>query len=271
MRLRRITLFLGIVMMIAVLAACHKKEKDKPVEETVTTSPTITVTPEITKEVTPTPTEAPSPSVTKEGGKEPESEVKEDEKEENEEGKKEELTEEEATDRIRKALVDESYYYELLDDHLNVDDRIYYIFQVSDEGKVISPNIIVDKTSGKVMCYGSDGTTASIKKHPLYKKSGSSQNSKVSKDKKEITKEAALQKLEKISHKTLGLSKALTEYTIIYDDWLSTIKGKECYGISAYEKGELKDTAAGFYYVATDGSKIYLYDVIKDKTTDITP
>lgn len=267
MRFKKITLLLGIVMTIAVLSACHKKEKDEPVDIEVTPSPTITVTPEATAAVTPTLT--PSPSAAEEDGKEPESEVKDEEDIENEEADDVELTEEEAADSIRKALEDESYTYELLDDHLNVSDRLYYIYQVSDEGKVALPNIIVDKVSGKVMCYGSDGKTSSITEHPLYHKSESSQPGKKT-VKNEITKEEALKLLEKIPNKTLGLAKALSEYTVIYDDWITNVKGVDCYGINVYEKGDLKNTFAGAYYVATDGSRIYLYDVVKDKTIDIT-
>ncbi|SHO47247.1 hypothetical protein [Anaerocolumna xylanovorans] len=268
MKVRRITLFLGIMMIIAVLSACHRKEKEEPVDVTITPSPTLTVTPEVTEPVTPTLT--PSPSGSEEDGKESEEEIKEEEDAEAENGEAE-LTEEEAADCIRKALEDEAYYYELLDDHLNVSDRIYYIYQVSDGGKVSLPNIIVDRASGKVMCYSSDGTISSITEHPLYKKSGASQNANNSKEQTGITKEEALKLLEKIPNKTLKLSKDLTEYTIIYDDWITNIKGVDCFGISVYEKGDLKDTAAGFYYVATDGSKIYRYDVVKDKTKDITP
>lgn len=267
MNVKRIALFLGIVMTIAALAACHKKEKEEAVDKLVTPSPTLTITPEATNEITPA--LSPTPSLTEDNSKEPEADIKQEEGEESAESTDEELTEEEAADSIRKALVDDNYYYELLDDHLNVNDRIYYIFQVSDEGKVTSPNIIVDKISGKVMCYGIDGTTTSITEHPLYRKSEKSQDSKGSK-KTGITKENALELLEKVPRKTLGLAKDLTEYTVIYDDWITNIKGVDCFGISVYEKGDLKDTFAGSYYVATDGSKIYLYDIIKDKTIDIT-
>lgn len=270
MKVRRITLFIGIIMTIAVLSACHRKEKDEPVDVTVTPSPTLIVTPKVTEQVTPTPTLTPSPSGSEKDGKETEAEIKEEEDTENEDNEAE-LTEEEAADCIRKALEDNGYYYELLDDHLNVSDRICYIYQVSDEGKVVLPNIIVDKASGKVMCYSSDGTTSSITKHPLYKKSEDSQTANNGKKQTGITKEEALKLLEKVPGKTLKLAKALTEYTVIYDDWITNIKGVDCFGISVYEKGDLKDTAAGFYYVATDGSKIYRYDVVKDKTKDITP
>lgn len=268
MRLRKITLLFGIIMMLAVISACHKKEKNEPVDIEITPSPTITVTPEVTTPVEPTGN--PSPTVTEEDGKEPDSEVENEEELENEEADGVELTEEEAADSIRKALVDDSYTYELLDDHLNVNDKIYYIFQISNEGKVALPNIIVDKVSGKVMCYGSDGKTSSITEHPLYHKSEASQSEEKSVKKNEITKEEALKLLEKIPAKTLGLAKALTEYTVIYDDWITNVKGVDCYGINVYEKGDLKDTFAGAYYVATDGSKIYQYDVVKDKTINIT-
>lgn len=247
MKTRRIILLICIAMAGVLLMSCRKdKKEEEPVVVTVTPSPTIETTPEVT----------PTPAVT-------------EEPEEEEDG--EELTDQQAIEKIEAILGEENYYFELLDDHLNVSDRLYYIFEVSDGVNVIEPNIIVDKLSGEVLCYNSDGTTAPFTEHPLYNKAGSAEGQEEGTADKGIGKEQALKLLGEIPRETLQLSKELKEYVIIYDDWPSNIKGNECYGINVYEKGEAKNTLAGIYYVALDGSKIYLYDTIKDEEIDITP
>ncbi|WOO35379.1 hypothetical protein R2R35_16435 [Anaerocolumna sp. AGMB13020] len=246
MKTRRIILLVCIAMAGVLLMSCRKdKKEEEPVVVTVTPSPTIEATPEV----------SPTPAVTEEP--------------EEEEG--EELTDQQAIEKIEAILGEENYYFELLDDHLNVSDRLYYIFEVSDGVNVIEPNIIVDKLNGEVLCYNSDGTTAPFTEHPLYNKAGSTEGQEESTEDKGIGKEQALKLLSEIPHKTLQLSKELKEYVIIYDDWPSNIKGNECYGINVHEKGDAKNTLAGVFYVALDGSKIYLYDTVEDKEIDITP
>lgn len=250
MRERKITLLLCIIMAVFLLAACHRKEKeDEPAVVTVTPSPSVTAEA--------TPSETPTPAVTEDAQEEEEGE--------------EELTEEEAIQRIEDTLGEENYYFELLDDHLNVNDRIYYIFQVSDGVNVIEPNIIVDKFSGDLLCYNSDGTTVPFTEHPLYNREGTGEDSGTTSEETGISNDEALKLLGGIPHETLGLAKELKEYKIIYDNWPTNVEGVACIGINVYEKGDKKDTYAGAYYVAKDGSKIYLYDTIEDEMIDITP
>lgn len=246
MKTRRIILLICIAMAGVLLMSCRKdKNEEEPVVVTITPSPTIETTPE----VTPTPTVEEEP--------------------EEEEG--EELTDQQAIEKIEAILGEENYYFELLDDHLNVSDRLYYIFEVSDGVNAIEPNIIVDKLNGEVLCYNSDGTTAPFTEHPLYNKAGSEEGQEEGAADNGIGKEQALKLLSEIPRKTLQLSKELKEYVIIYDDWPSNIDGIECYGINVHEKGDTKNTLSGIYYVALDGSKIYLSDTVEGKTIDITP
>lgn len=244
MKTRKIILLICIAMAGILLMSCRKDKNEEPVVATVTP------TPETTPEVTPTPTITEAPIEEEDG---------------------EELTDQQAIGKIEAILGEESYYFELLDDHLNVSDRLYYIFEVSDGVNVIEPNIIVDKLNGKVLCYNSDGTTAPFTEHPLYNKTDSTEDQEESVEDKGIGKEQALTLLSEIPSKTLKLSKELKEYVIIYDDWPSNISGKECYGINVYEKGDTKNTLAGVFYVSLDGSKIFLYDTVEDKSVDITP
>jgi len=84
-----------------------------------------------------------------------------------------------------------------------------------------------------------------------------------------FTKEDALKKLEGMSQEALGLVKNLSEYTIVYDNWTSFAGGKQCYGINVYTGTGTDTDFVGTYYVAVDGSGIYIYDITLDDFKEI--
>lgn len=270
-------LFIGIgvvviILAVVILAVSHQKGNKEGGGAAVTGTPTPAAETTPTAEATPAVTEVPAVTTpAEENGNSSEDEGEASDGDDSEAPADSEITEDEAVQYIE-AVLGEGYSFELLDDHLNVSDKIYYIFQVSDGENIVAPNIIVDKASGDILCYNSDGTTLPFSKHPLYNKDETSDSTGSEPVKAVISNEKALELLSQIPSSTLGLSKELKEYTIIYDDWLTKVEGADCIGINVYEKGDLKNTNVGAYYVlAKDGSKIYLYDVVKDKKIDITP
>lgn len=237
----------GIIAMLLIgssllLTAC-RKNNDKPAGNeviTITPTPTVTIIPtEEPKVITPTiaPTEAVKPNI----------------------------SEEEAIKSILKIIGERGYFIESLNNNLTLNKSTYYVFQVSDSGEVIHPNIIVDKMTGDILCFYADGTTAPFSEYPLYTDVEATPAQTVG----GFTKEDALKKLEGMSQEALGLVKNLSEYTIVYDNWTSFAGGKQCYGINVYTGTGTDTDFVGTYYVAVDGSGIYIYDITLDDFKEI--
>lgn len=233
---KKVVLAVMLVILFS-MTAC----KSKPVTDSETTKE-LTATPIPTVTVTPTPT-----GVGEETGEET----------------AEEISSEDAVKQILKVIGERGYYIELVNDTLDIGGDTYYEFQISDSSQVIAPNVLVDKVTGKLLCYQADGSTAEFSEHPLYTASGNnSENS-------DFTKEDALKKLSKLSAKTLELPKDINTYTIIFDDWPTLVEKLECYGINVYEDMGDRMSFKGTYFVAMDGSKIFLRDSVADKFIEL--
>lgn len=228
-------LVIAITVFSIIFTACVKKE-EKPVDgDTVTQVPTqvVTITPTSGPiEVTPTKEVEPTKMV------------------------ESYISEEQAISNIQKIIGERGYFIEVLNKELNLNSNEYYVFQISNSGEVIEPNIIVDKVSGELLCFNVDGSTAPFSEYPLYTKT----EVVPTQAEEGFTKEDALARLEKFDRESLGLSKELSEYTIVYDNWTSYAGGKLCYGINLYSGKGTDTNYAGTFYVEVDGKEVYVFD-----------
>lgn len=177
------------------------------------------------------------------------------------------ISDSDAIKLIQNKIGERGYYIELLDDHLNVGDDTYNTFQISDSTTNIEPVVIVNNVTGEILCYYTDGTTAPFSEFPLFTKIDETITS--SSEENIIKKDDALEMLSKVPKETLGLPSPITEYTVIYDDWTTFINGIDCYGINVYSKIEDKMINMGLFYVAVDGSKMFMFDVMEDDFVEI--
>lgn len=89
-------------------------------------------------------------------------------------------------------------------------------------------------------------------------------------DKIDISRDGALSYLSSFSAEKLGLPKPIEEYKAIYDNGQFSINDHSCYGISLYQLGKAgTNEFQGKYFVATNQSVIYRYDVEEDKYIEI--
>lgn len=86
---------------------------------------------------------------------------------------------------------------------------------------------------------------------------------------KTITKEEAIQLLTTLTISQTGLPAEISMYTLTADDMLLDIKGTSCYSISVYSDLGDRMYLMNSYYVATDGSKIYRFDVDAEDDIEI--
>lgn len=250
-RKKLIGVFIGIMILSTVFTGCKREKKAEETNTPATPVPTAepTLPPDNTfeglKPVVPGITGA--PEADPDAGQ---------------------LEEGEAVKIIQDTIGEQGYYFELLDDHLNIGDNTYFIYQVSDGTSVIEPAILVNKVSGELLCYYADGSTAPFSEFPLYSAPDTGSET-ASKDRNEFTKEDAGAKLGKLSPKTLGLPEKLSEYTIEYDDWTTNIDGLECYGINVFADSDDARRYLGAFYVAVNGTKIYKLDSIQDDFVEL--
>ena len=249
-----IMVFICILSGCFLLTACRKEDKkdqENTTEETSKETISPTVTPAVQTEDT------------------IDQSIDTDTKETEEQTKTEEyISEKEAVKYIQDIVGDRGYYFEVLDDNLVMEDKNYYVYQISDSGGPIEPNVLVNKLTGELSCYYSDGSTAAFSEHPLYAKPETKEEpDAVSSG--EISQDDALDMLNKVSAKDLGLTEELSEYTIVFDEWTTNINAKECYGINAYTKAEERMINVGRFYVATDGSAMYKFDSLLDDFVEL--
>ena len=240
------------------LTACKKNKNQEVGTNDVTLTPTVTIAPTQSQE------DPTLEDTTDDAKTEDDSEQTEDET--NTEPDDQYIGESEAVKIIQNEIGEQGYLIELLDDHLNIEENTYYVYQISDGTDIIEPNVLIDKISGELFCYNSEGNKTSFSEYPLYTQSSDSETQDTS---NKFTQEDALAQLSKIPAKTLDLPVALSEYTIIYDDWTTNIKNVECYGINAFSEVGDKKKLMGSYYVALDGSVMYKFDSLLDDFAQI--
>lgn len=128
-------------------------------------------------------------------------------------------------------------------------------------GIPIEPDVLVNKSDGKLLCFKEDGSTAPFSEHPLYAEPSTEETG--------FTKEDALSQLSRVSAEDLGLPAALSEYTAVFDNWTTNIIGTDCYNINVYSYEGGRRTIIGQFYVAVDGSVMYKFDALLDDFAEI--
>ncbi len=198
-----------------------------------TPTPEVTREPEATPEPTPEPTEQiPTPTPVA-------------------------ITPEDARASIEQIVNTSRYKIELLNDHLGIENREYYQFCVSENGRAIEPFLVVDKSSGSVWCYDASGKLSECRKFPL-DDVGNADGQEASDG--TISAKKAYEVLCTYPKEKLGLSKEVKEYTPEYDDTLTLVKGVNCYRITLMEFSGGKDRNRGEFYISTDGKQCFCID-----------
>ncbi len=163
------------------------------------------------------------------------------------------LTKAEAEAKLKAKVDTTTYFYELVEDDLNIDGVTYFQYVLFDNGVEIQPYIIIDRTTGALSLYDSDGNITSFTKFPVDKVE------KIDSKEAEITVEDALSMLKRVTKEKLGLPKNLSRYSIIADEWTTVVNGEACYCFNIFEGGEEGQLVA-MYYVSTLGTAIYTFD-----------
>lgn len=190
------------------------------------------------------------------------------------------VSKEEAEELILSKLEERGYFLQYIND-IVIEKLNYYEFSISSSGEAIEPNILVNKVTGELGIL-EDNKVLSIQEHPLLNgasveeikdansnESNSNNSSEDDNINDVFSKEDALDKLLLLPKEKLNLPAGLEEYTIIYDDWTTVIQGKECYGINAFAKAGDRMINMGVFFVATDGSTMYQFDVEADDFVEI--
>ena len=139
-------------------------------------------------------------------------------------------------------------------------DSAYYLFTVSDDEHVYSPQIAVDARSRDIYYYYSQDEIAEFVNFPPDNlESAGQEEDEVTAD--DFSERDAVALLNKLSAADLGLPAALGEYTILVDEWTTMVYGLECYCVNAYAELENRKQLMGVYFVAIDGSAAYRSDM----------
>lgn len=250
-----------MIIIVCILTGCMlftacRKDNDTTSEST-TEAETNTA-------ITPSPAED-----TKEAAKDTEDTAAADQAEPDTASGESKLSEKAAIQIIQARIGERGYYFVLVKDSLALEGNTYYEFQISDGSGPIEPNVLVNVKNGELLCYKSDESTAPFSEHPLYTEDGAGVESDTT-DTAAFTQEDALASLSKVPKEVLGIPVELSEYTVIFDDWTTNIKGTDCYGINVYSDAGDRSISMGVFYVATDGSVMYKFDAILDDFAEIT-
>lgn len=200
---------------------------------TPTSVPEITTGPEATPEPTPEPTEqipTPTPIV---------------------------IAPEDARASIEQIVNTSRYKIELLNDHLGIENREYYQFCISENGRAIEPFLVVDKSSGSIWCYDASGKLSECTRFPL-DDTGNADGQQTADG--TISAKKAYEVLCTYPKEKLGLAKEVKEYTPEYDSTLTLVKGVNCYRITLMESLGGKDRNRGEFYISTDGKQCFCID-----------
>lgn len=157
-------------------------------------------------------------------------------------------------------VITPSYYsIKLEDESFSYEDSLYYMYTVANTTTEQVDQIIVDIFSGRILCY-KDGNVSDFEDFLFENIISESMDSSAG-----LTKDEAKTLLKSIPKEILGLSKDITEYNLVFDDYTSNIEGKESYCINVFSKEDGEDQpSVGAYYVALDGSAVYYFDPVED-------
>lgn len=194
--------------------------------------PTATPTPE---PVTPTVAPTPTPEV-------PEAEVS--------------VTE---ADGLMAGVVNvDGYSYELSDDHLWVDGRVYYCYVVVYQELEEKYAILVDRENGEMFYYDMQGHKSPLENFPMDSMETPEQGSAEGSSGSEtgMTVEQAENWLADVSFTQLALPAPLTECSLSLDEWKTVVNGAECYCLNVF----YNDALAGTIYFTENAEQVYYLD-----------
>lgn len=161
------------------------------------------------------------------------------------------LSAQDALEKVKEAIDSSIYTIVMEDQTMNIEDGVYYRFDILEGDVKVEPSILVNVSNGTLYCYDVDCNLSLFEKFPLDKVESIESGSK------EITKEEAFVLLQKLSQAELGLPKALSEYLTITDDWTTIVEGGDnCYCFNIHEKDKNEQLVAVFY-VSLSGNAIY--------------
>ncbi len=135
----------------------------------------------------------------------------------------------------------------------------YYLFTVSDSEHVYSPQIAVDARSKEMFYYYSQDEIAEFVNFPPDNLESAGKEEESEAD--DFSAEDAIALLKELTAEDLGLPAVLDEYTILVDEWTTMVYGTECFCVNAYAELENRKQLMGVYFVAIDGSAAYRSDM----------
>lgn len=264
--LTRFLLILLIVLVIIMIISNWKKGKEQentptptPVEQlTPTTEPEATPTTEAfggTADVTPTPLPTqgadatPTPTPVAEPEATPTISV---------DAPEAEVSIAEADGLMAKVVNVNGYSYEMSDDHLWVDGRVYYCYVVVYQEVEEKYAILVAQDNGEMYYYDTNGNRTPLTKFPMDSVETPQQGSTGSIGDTELglTVSQAKEWLSDVSFTRLALPAPLAECTLSLDDWKTMVNGVECYCLNVFYNNAL----AGTIYFTENAAQIYYLD-----------
>ncbi len=244
--LTKLMLFLLCALIVVLLVINLTKEKENTEEPTPTPYPTMeltpsvaptekpenTPTPEPTKKPENTPTEAPTPEPT-DIPDIPEADVS--------------IAE---ADGLMKQVVNvEGYSFEMSDDHLRIDEHVYYSYVILYNGAEEDYVVLVDRADGSMFYYNEKGRQP-LEFFPMdWKETPDTGN-------EAMTVERAEKWLSAISYTSMALPAPLSDCTLELDAWKTVVSGVECYCLNVFYQG----TLAGTIYFTDEAEQVYYLD-----------
>lgn len=117
------------------------------------------------------------------------------------------------------------------------------------------------KEEGYLFCIEIEFPLADDPETGLYKIEATIQEKVEPKKFEAMTRQSAMDYMESIDYKALGLDQPLSNYYVVLDMGRSYIDGKDCYGINVYTKGISGESYfVKKYYLALEDKNIYVYD-----------
>ncbi len=136
----------------------------------------------------------------------------------------------------------------------------YFLFRVNDEERSYEPLLAVNAVTKEIFYFYSRDEIVELVDFPPDNVEGVG-GEESSGEEDGFSAEDAVALLKGISAADLGLPAALSEYTILVDEWTTMVYGQECYCINAYAELENRKQLMGVYFVAVDGGTAFRSDM----------
>ncbi len=244
----KILLILLCALIVVLIVINWTKDKEGEAEPTQTPYPTMAITPsneptetpvltptlEPTKKPENTPTEAPEATPTPTDIPDiPEPNV----------------SIEEANGLMKQVVNLEGYSFEMSDDHLRMDEHVYYSYVIVHNEKEAGYAVLVDQADGSMYYYTEDGKLP-LEFFPM------DWNDTPDVDDTTVTVDRAKQWLSEINYTSMALPAPLADCTLELDAWKTVVSGVECYCLNVFYQG----TLAGTIYFTDEAAQVYYLD-----------